>query len=225
MATLLQDNFDRANSTTSPGSPQVGGPYTASTGTWGINSNQLYLATLAVGVLLAPGASDVDFYATLPLAQSGSTGPSGGLVVRAADSSNYLFVARNATGTVAVQRLVAGAATALSPDFPSAINDVLRLVCIGRAVYFCINHICVWEMDDSRYDAAATQLGFRNSGSGSTFRWDNALAVDAIDPPNTWGASPSIGVPTPVEIDANLSLTPSLYKGRDTALADESEIP
>jgi hypothetical protein len=227
MATLLQDDFDRANNTTSPGSPLVGGPYTVSSGTWGINSNQLYLSntTTPAHYMLAPGAADVDFTYTQVLAQAGSSGPHTGGVIRAADASNSIYVARSTTGSFQIFQSIAGTGTALTPEIASVAGDVHRFIAYKEEVWFYVNGILRAYLIDYRYDPVnRTKIGFRN-GQTTTGRWDNVLAVDVTAAPNTWGASPEAFDDIDLDIDAEFSLTPSLYKGRDTAIADESEIP
>lgn len=227
MAVLLQDDFDRANSTTSPGSPLVGGPYTASSGTWGINNNQLYLSstTSPSHYLLAPGAADVDFTYTQVLAQGGSTGPHTGGVIRALDNGNSIYVARSSTGSFQIWQSVGGTGTAISPEIPSVANDIHRFIAYKEEVFFYVNGILRAYFIDHRYDPVnRTKIGFRN-GQTNTGRWDNVLAVDVTAAPNSWGASPEGFDDVELDLDAEFALTPSLYKGRDTAIADESEIP
>ena len=42
---------------------------------------------------------------------------------------------------------------------------------------------------------------------------------------NSWGASPAMGDPQEMRVIATAPTISSLYKGRDTAAYDESEIP
>lgn len=229
MAVLLQDDFNRANNTGSPGSPAVGGPYTPNTGTWGISANQLYLSstTSPANYLLVPGASDVDFTATLPLAQSGLAGPHSGIVWRALDAANNINISRASTGTFNVSRVIAAVATQISAEFLSLAGDVVRVVCYGRFMWLYHNSILIWTQEDTRYDPANnTKIGFRN-GQVNSGRWDSALAIDATADPTSWGASPAMGLKDVVDLSLDSTYAPisSIYKGRDTALADESEIP
>ena len=63
----------------------------------------------------------------------------------------------------------------------------------------------------------------RNGGSSSG-RWDDLLAQDQSAPINNV-TSPASDTSVALELGSSLITTPSLYKGRDTAFADESEIP
>src|SRR5919106_1900465 len=65
MATLLQDNFDRANSATVVGSPQVGPAPTIDLGSMGISTNQLYASVTVGHVNWNLGTPDVELSATV----------------------------------------------------------------------------------------------------------------------------------------------------------------
>lgn len=216
MAVLLQDSFDRANSATDPGSPEVGGPYTVGIGYWGISGNQLYTwNAVNLSVLFAPGAVDVDFSAQSMII---STNKDCGLVWRATDANNHWAFSLNSGGWN-LMRKIAGSYYLLG-NTPGSAGDTARVVALGRQMYLLVNGVCRFVIEDSWYGNGASQIGYLMHVS-SALRIDNALAQDATGPPGAWGttevADPALG-------DSTLNLSPSLYKGRDTKTADEGAL-
>lgn len=224
-AILLQDNFDRANSTTSLGSPQVGGPYTVRSGTWGILDNKAYQPSGASGATVTfPAAVDVDLQFALGVGPAFSTQPSA--VFRYADLNNHWVLhSRSSSNRGALYICSGGSYTKMTPDFDYSSNpgDILRVVAFGPKIRTYVNgvdrHI---EVIDPLYGNGASMAGLRSMSSGAG-QWDNLLVQEAVPWPD-WGAAPEAFDGVEVDFEAAVLLTPSLYKGRDTATADESEI-
>lgn len=225
MATLLEDNFNRANSAVAIGSPQVGGPYTQVLGTWGINANRAYVAAAASSArLTAPGAFNVEGQFTLGLATSGSSIPT--IMFRYVDADNYWRLnPRAASGEVGLQLVRANSASTIGPTFvyDGAAGHVLKFKAYGNRIQFWVDGVLVGDVVDPVMDPAGTKIGLMNQ-SASTGYWDDVLFADSTPFPD-WGASPEGFDGVEVDFDAQISVTPSFYKGRDTATADESEIP
>lgn len=223
MAVLLSDDFNRANSTTTLGSPVVGGPYTVQSGTWGINSNEAYLTAGISGAQVTfPAAINVDISAKMVLVTNANV--SHGLMFRWVDANNFWVLARGSSGNMAISRCVAGALTQVSPDFSQVAGDVVGVKAFGDQIAWYRNGVQLGVLTDQWFATAGTVAGLR-SGGITTPRFDDLLVQDQSAAINTWGASPEGSSPAPVEFGSTQTLTPSLYKGRDTASADESEIP
>lgn len=221
MAVLLQDDFNRANSTTSLGSPVTGGPYTVQSGVWGISNNEAYLSTAPSNAHVTfPAAINIDLSARIPVTPSSSLQP--GLTFRYADVNNHwLLLVRN-TLTLSLWHCAAGTYTELATA-PFAVNDVVGVKAYGDQIGWFSNGRQLGQMTDAWFASAGTGAGLR-SGGVTSGRWDDLLAQDQLAPWSSWGASPE-GATDLELIDAASALIPSLYKGRNTAFADESEIP
>lgn len=212
MATLLTDDFNRANSTTSPGTPSAGGPYTVRAGTWGINSNQLYTsASTAASLVTFPAAVDVDV--SIKVATLGGTP---GVVVRYVDTSNY-WLASNVSGTWTLQRRTAGTLTTYATGPAAATGDVARVVALGKVVYLLLNGKLVAQADDPWQTVATAVAGFYINSSTAA-RLDDASAADAAAVPGISGTGAQLltdqRIPTARQTGAYI------YKGRDTAVLD-----
>lgn len=211
MAILLTDDFNRANSTTAPGTPTAGGPYTVRAGTWGINANQLYTsASTAASLLTFPAAVNVDFSAKLA-----TLGGTPGLMVRYVDAANY-WLASVFGGAWLLQRRIAGTNTTIATGPVAAAGDVARVVAFGGEIYLIINGKLVTQADDP-WQAAATAVAGFYINSSTAARFDDASAVDATAVPGNLSAANLLTdqrIPTARETGAYI------YKGRDTAILD-----
>lgn len=225
MAVLLSDDFDRANSTTSLGSPVAGGPYTVSGGTWGINNGEAYLSTpSAGGQVTFPAAFNVEISYRLAVATSSQVSP--GVMIRWIDATNFWFIGRGSNnGYFAIWRCAGGTFAQATPDAPAVLNDIIRVVAYGDQIALYVNGVQRGLVTDQwAASTTATTAGMRNGGT-STGRWDSLLVQDVTAPINYWGAAPEVALSPVAHADASIPQASSLYKGRDTALADESEIP
>ena len=217
MASLLTDDFNRANSTTVLGWLVSGGAYTVRLGTWGINGNAAYTsASLANAHVTFPAAANVDIQATFPVLVA-----SAGLIARWVDTSNYWLLGTSGSGW-ALCRYLAGSITPIVTGPVFADGDVARLITIGKNIYAYINGKLVMYWEDQYYSAATAVAGFRISSS-TTFRIDDLSAADA---PASAPGAPTTGKVIDLDEMLMLDIDPTpprdgwLYRGRDTKTAD-----
>jgi hypothetical protein len=225
MAILLQDDFNRTNSTTSLGSPVVGGPYTVRTGVWGINNAEAYLTTVSSGAHVTfPAAVNVDI-SYKPAISPGSQ-VQAGMLLRWVDANNHWLIQHRSGPAVSLYRCNAGTYTEMANIGAWVLGDIVGLKAYGDQIGLYRNGMQVALVQDHWFSTAGTLAGLRNGGT-TTARWDDVLVQDQLEPLNSWGVSPE-GLIVPVATvtrPGEFALTPSLYKGRNTAFADESEIP
>lgn len=127
------DDFNRADSNTSLGTPSdAGAGYTIlGGGTWVIASNKAYQVTGGIGATLAVldwGTADVDISLTLPVVSAAALG----LAFRVTDINNYWFVAN--TGTVWELHLFTTGSEVVDPNkytAAAANGDIVRVVTSG----------------------------------------------------------------------------------------------
>lgn len=168
--TLIQDSFNRADSTTTLGNADTGGAWSTS-GTWGINSNQAYTpAALSLGhAFIDTGQSDVE--ATVTLATLGAGG-NAGIIFRRTDVDNYWVLFINGASTnLQVLKRVAGAFTSVvTVDVAKAAGDDLRVVASGSRIRVFWNGAQISSFTDT-FNQAATQHGIWQNN-------DNAWRLD-----------------------------------------------
>lgn len=207
-----RDDFTRANSTSTPGTPNVGGPYTLRNGTsWGINSNQLYTAvSTAEAQITVPGEIDLDFQVKIK-----AVGTSPGLMFRWIDTSNFWLITFGTT-TPGLYRRTAGAYTQFATFKTAAVNDVYRVVCRGRYITVLRNGRSIATQEDLWASQATATVGFRLN-SDITSRLDDAILLPALEDPLTSDA-PVLTTNTARDLDS------FLYKGRDTKIADQGAV-
>jgi hypothetical protein len=215
MATLLQDNFDRANSTTVVGAPQVGPTPTVPTGVAGISSNQLYGSTAPVNIVWNLGTTDVEISALFS-----SFGASNGcaIILGYAGALQYWLVScKTTTGIELFKQETAGFVivtqyTGTTPNPAGATVKVHYKAGILR-VYLEGTQVIRWALD---VPITSTSHGIR---MGSTaVRTDNILAIDAptITEPTLTGEM----TPEPTNAGDPVLEDGFVYLGRDTKLQD-----
>lgn len=198
----VDDNFDRADSTTTPG-----GDYTEVVGNWGISSNRLYAQSNANGDLLVRATSPnlknglIESIVTGVL-NSGTDYRTPALVFRYLDVDNYLRV-RLLNGVVALIRRSGGADTSLTTATVTTSDDVNYVV----RVQFIGVRIKVWvdDVELINYELQGRDLiyrtygnvGFRLDLAGSPSatilsRWDNYRAhrIESFVERNDWRQDP-----------------------------------
>lgn len=213
MATLLSDDFNRANDITNVGSPAVGGPYTERVGTtWGINGNALYTSTaLSESVLTFPGAINVDFSSSFPV----TTGDKG-MIVRWVDANNYWYLSAN-SGNFQLHHRMSGTFYQRSAAYAYVAGASARIVTRGPLITVYLSGLERFELEDESYAAATATCGWRIHNN-NTARIDDALAIDS-----TALSSPAGGLaPIP---DAGYASNPVdhpawVFKGRDRKTLD-----
>jgi hypothetical protein len=180
----VEDYFTRADSTTTLGTADTGQTWTAHTGTWGISSNQAYLATRSGDSVATVdcGKSDIDFTCNVTL---GADGTQPGIVFRATDDQNYLLAFLNnstgATDDIELYQRVAGAYTKLGTDyrFPGDIANTtitLRVVTSGTSIEIYADGTLRHSHTTSQFQTA-TRVGLRLNDAGSGCRWDSFVVV------------------------------------------------
>lgn len=133
-AFLATDSFNRANSTTTLGNADTGQTWQPLAGTWGISSNQAYIATTAPssgrnGVVLDAGTGDVTMQMKV-----NAMGASPGFIARAVDINNAVLTNQNT-----IFRAVGGSLTTLvtiAPAVAVANGDTVRFECQGDQLRF-----------------------------------------------------------------------------------------
>lgn len=211
-AATYRDDFNRANSNTTPGAPLVGGPYTVRTGTWGIISNQLYTsASTPEAQMTFPGEVDPDFQVKIK-----AIGSSPGIMWRWVDVNNFWVLVLGTTP--GLFRRTGGTYVQFHSSLPApVVNDVYRVVCRGRYVTVFRNGRAIISVEDPWAAVATATMGYRFN-SDIVSRLDDAIVNPALE------ESLSMDVPAILTPDALRNTGTLLYKGRDTKLADEGAV-
>jgi hypothetical protein len=165
----VTDSFTRADSATSLGNADSGQTWAAQTGTWGISSNQAYIASQAGQNTAAidSGESDGTVAATVAV-WSGDDG----ILFRGIDDSNYLFVTANSTILILYERVAGGFAELTRYSSLSfASGDILSAVLSGTSVTIKQNGTTLITFTTSRFQTS-TKYGMRSFGSALP-KWDD----------------------------------------------------
>lgn len=159
------DTFDRADSTTTPGSTNGGlaKTWTESSGTWGIISNTAYITANADSIMTLTWTRNVDWLeVTVPTWTSGTAH----LVFRYTDGSNYLRFGGTVAGQALLEQIVAGVATTISTAednqglFTLAAGDTLAVRCNGSVIEGYVNGRLAVCVSDTTQESA-TIVGLR----------------------------------------------------------------
>jgi hypothetical protein len=220
IVTLLFDRFERANSTTSPGVPETGGPYTVRVGTFGINANRLYSVSAGNTQLTFPAAFDVDVRAKLGSSPNGRIG----LMVRWANSTNY-WMFWVADGAASIYRCINGTFTMMSQQSVRAwvVGDTARFVAVGRRLYGFYNDDLVTTVFD-RYSSLAgteTEAGVRHDTANHYI--DTLSAYPSYS--GMWDSTGDLAPVAPSDFGAQQSVLQSfVYKGRNSKTDDTGSV-
>lgn len=159
------DTFDRADSTTTPGSTNGGlaKTWTESSGTWGIISNTAYITANADSIMTMTWTANVDWMeVAVPTWTSGTAH----LVFRYTDTSNYLRFGGTVGSQALLEQVVAGVATTISTAednqglFTLAAGDTLAIRCKGSIIEGYVNgRLAVCVSDTTQQ--SATIIGLR----------------------------------------------------------------
>lgn len=212
MATLLSDNFDRANSTSVVGAPQIGPTPTVPAGTAGISSNQLYQSSGPANVVWDLGTPNVDLTATFS-GMSSSNGVS--FMIGYAGATIYWLCSFRTNGVELYRQETAGFYTvAFNGTALDTAGVLARVAYKDRILRAWADGVQVirWDTDAP---VTATSHGIRISNY-SPVRADNILGVDSTnDDVETTGETldPSIA--------ADFYMDPGfVYRGRDLKTQD-----
>jgi hypothetical protein len=154
------DTFNRADSTSSLGTPSDGGSaWSVLNGTWGISSNRGYChgAEAQAVAVLESSAANVEVQVTIK-----ADAADDGLILRASDNNNYILGVIGSSGTRIFTR-EAGSFTLKQTDATApAINDVFKLTGSGNTVTLYKNGASVLT-DTITFNNTATKHGIRAS--------------------------------------------------------------
>jgi hypothetical protein len=198
---LVTDDFNRADSTTDPGTPvgtissgwdeeSLGG----SGGAWGISGNELYQATnrggsgtRTHGVSVTVPATSVDISVDITAAQSGNV-VTAGLYFRQATFNNYfrLVINRSSGGALGwfLQKCISGSFTTLASGTPGAATGTLRVTDDGSEITAYINGAQVAQVTDTALNTNAEQgicvsyVSTSGANSGTGWRFDNFIMTE-----------------------------------------------
>lgn len=221
MATLLSDNFDRANSTTVVGSPQVGPAPVVLTGTLGINANMLYAPVLVASqaiVVWDLGTPEVEV--TALCAALSTSARNTNIVLGAASMTDfYLFVIDTATITL-WKMSPGGYITLIQRPLPVANGATTEVRASYKAgIIRCYYGGLLYLQHEVSVPITSTRHGLRlNNVSTTNGKADWVLATDAPGLP-----VPSTNTTQPPDdlCSAVLALPDgSAYRGRDTKAQD-----
>lgn len=165
---LVGDTFIRANSTTGIGVADTGQAWTTYDGAPGIVGNEAYATTAAnTKAVIDVGASD--FYASV--LTYGTTGQSW-LMVRAADTANYLRFGVNSGECWWELISGGGVAAAMSPSVVippgTSIRRLLSVRAVGDLYQFYLDGRKISEMR-STVGQTNTRVGFQTDNTGTRF--------------------------------------------------------
>jgi len=212
MASLV-DTFDRADSSSSIGSPSDGGVawVIQGTATWGIGTN---MARMVSGsgeqwITRDASASDGDVYFTTQNAPA-----DGGLCARVTDQNNGLLVVVNdVSNNLKLYKLVSGTYTQLGSTYSGAVAnaDVIKLTMSGSSLTVYQNGVSRITATDSAF-STNTKHGLR-SFADTNARWDDwnfaaagggTTLTPGVDALTLTGFAPTVAQTT------NQSLTPGV---------------
>lgn len=182
------DTFNRADSATSLGTTSDGTTvWTDLVGTWGILSNQAYLAANATDALTVIDAGTAD--GTVSVVCRTTVGNQG-IAFRVVDASNYwraVFVTAN---SIYVQQCVAGVLTNMggTPMTQAlADGDVLSVVLSGTSIVVQLNGVTKVSITDATFQTA-TKVGLCQSvGGDPSYKYDDFTVVFGGLAPTTPG--------------------------------------
>lgn len=218
MAILVQDNFNRANSTTVLGSPQIGPAPTILTGTCGISSNQAYVPVMGSnGTIAVYECSTVNVDITLKRTSQTTAGGIMFGTVGTLDSWYAFFTNQTGSGDESYLGRICGSSTSFQQVLKGKNGSFVTTASVLRLIHFngwvemwCDSTLVVRGFLPEA--VTATKHGFRGSLTGQTF--DDLTISDA----------PDISIPTKTgevreftfETEDNPPNDSFIYRGRDT---------
>lgn len=168
---LVTDTFTRADSATTLANAETGQAWSALTGTWGISSNQAYLAVNA-GVddyaVVDAGISDGTVTVTF-----GAPANNQYLAFRATDANNVFVASSTTSTTLNLYRRSTGTYNQIgTASHTWATGDVVSVWFVGAAITVSVNGVALITATDS-FQQTATKHGIGAGSSGTSWRWDN----------------------------------------------------
>jgi hypothetical protein len=183
-ATLASDTFTRADSTTTLGTAETGGPWSARVGTWGIASNKAYLVSGSTGIATVPMLADGTTQVTISTIAGRA-----GMVFRVQDANNYWVITDSfGFATYNVNKVVAGSATFMGNlGLAGADGDVLKVICSGSSISIYYNGVLKLSLTDTTFQHALG-VGLYSGAAAGIARWDSFSFVGAWTPTVLWDA-------------------------------------
>lgn len=174
---VLADSFTRPDNASSMGVTEIGGATWTTTSTWTITGKKAAPLSGASGNVFAEcGLSDIDATAVITY-----TGSAVGLLFRASDDANRLGAFLDGSGGGAIlYKADVGATSALSTTamtLTSGVDYVVRVVAKGDQVRIYVDGVLkvshtLSSANQTKY-GVFTKVGFRNTGTNTTARWDS----------------------------------------------------
>lgn len=133
--TLIQDSFDRADSTTGLGTADTGGTWAEPNGDFGIDTNEAYTPNSVTFGHAHIDAADADVDMRVTVATLGGDG-NAGLIFRWSDSDNYwvLFI-NGVTDQMQLGKVISGSFNNVSTtDIAKGAGDELRVITNGSRI-------------------------------------------------------------------------------------------
>lgn len=177
----IEDNFNRANSTTTMGSTPSGQPWITYNGTWGINSNRAYTVTNNENdtVVMEPGFTNAEvsarFYGT-------GDNKFPGILARANPTNAYIIELSGSSGALELARMSGFEVSAAAPNGTYTEGALLTLrirdVSGGVELTVLVNNVQVLQVTDTASGRPnGTYFGFRygtyNSGANLGMRYED----------------------------------------------------
>ena len=219
MAVLVQDTFDRANSSTVIGSPAVGPAPVVSSGVGGISSNRLYASTATLVATWDAAATNVKMTATTQLVAN--SGRLIGFVLGYASATDYWLVHLSDTGGGGIHRQNVGGffnymPLANIPTAPTTIevehhNGIIRVRVAGVRV-------ARLDTNEIGNPITATSHGFRITHTTPTVH-DMQIEDSSSIELDSAGDTPTPGF-SALPTDRATASNVFLYRGRDTKTQD-----
>jgi hypothetical protein len=218
MATLLSDNFDRANSTTVIGSPQTGPAPVVQFGVGGISGNQLYCSTATLVATYDLGTPNVELSAVgNSLSARYLT-----LVLGYVSSTNCYLVAFSAGVAVQLIQATPGGGPILcqsTAKMPAASGSVCKANYRDGIIRAYVDGVLVlrWHVD-APITSNLHGLRIQNVTSPTV---DNLLGVDTPVITDDFPGGLQSDDLTFADVEYNSPET-SVYRGRDTKIQDNA---
>jgi hypothetical protein len=212
MATLLSDNFDRANSTTVIGAPAIGPTPTVLSGVGGISTNELYAPTPTLVAVYDLGTVSVEMQAEVTGTASGRAA---GFVFGGASATDFYYV-HFGNAIVETYRQGPGGLAVMyrrGLTIPSTMVTLKASHNTGVLRAYVDGTLVLQAPTDG--DLTSTRAGVRINHNA--IRVNNLLGVDA--PTITDTEPPAALAPEVAQVgDGGEAI--SVYRGRDTKALD-----
>lgn len=161
---IIFDDFNKANSSSSLGSPRVGSAPTV-VGTWGIDSNHAYLSAIAGQPVALWESSDADVTVKSRIATHGSFM---GVAFRAASTTDFLYASEDGQ----IVRYNSGWTTIGTLPYGWGTGDTFIVVCNGTSLTFKNQRGTIGTLTSS-INQTATKHGLLATNQAlNSARWD-----------------------------------------------------